>query len=148
VNKEQRFASSAVGDDLMQLIAAFEDHSLPIGEWTHEAHLMVGFHYVYHYPLETAIYYLRAGIITYNVATGGRNTIEKGYHETITQFWARLIKGFIEKEGRELPLETLCQRFLLSPLAQQEIMFTYYTKERLFSPEARALYLEPDLQRW
>jgi hypothetical protein len=135
-------------EKIVHLVARFRDHSLPAAEWTHEAHLLVGFYHLYHYPLEKAIYDLRAGIVTYNLASGGQNTIERGYHETITQFWARLIARFIEKEGRKRTLSELRAIFLNSPLAEQAIMFEYYSKELLFSANARALYVEPDLKGW
>jgi hypothetical protein len=135
-------------EKIEHLVARFRDHSLPPAEWTHEAHLVLGLYHVYHYPLEKAIYDLRAGIITYNLASGGQNTIERGYHETITQFWARLMVQFIEKQGRNRALSDLSTIFLNSPLADQQIMFEYYSKELLFSANARALYVEPDLKAW
>jgi hypothetical protein len=135
-------------DKIQHLLARFRDHSLPLAEWTHEAHLLVGLYHVYHYSLEKAIYDLRAGIITYNLASGGQNTIERGYHETITQFWARLMLQFIEQQGRDQPLGELCTFFLKSPLAEQQIMFEYYSQDLLFSANARALYVEPDLKSW
>jgi hypothetical protein len=131
-----------------QLIARFRDHSLPTAEWTHEAHLVVGLYHVYYFQLEAAIYHLRAGIITYNQASGGQNTIEKGYHETITQFWARLMAQFLDQQGRDKALSELCATFLKSPLADQQIMLDYYSKDLLFSKTARALYVEPDLKGW
>ncbi len=130
------------------LLTRFRDQSLPLAEWTHEAHLVVGLYHVYHYPLEKAIYDLRAGIITYNLASGGQNTIERGYHETITQFWARLMAQFLDQQGRDKPLSALCATFLNSPLVDQRIMLDYYSKDLLFSKTARALYVEPDLKGW
>ena len=131
--------------EIEELVADFQDHSLPSERWTHQAHLIVGTYYAYHFPLEQAIYYLRSGIITYNVATGGKNTHERGYHETITQLWAKLLKAFVQKKCTGLTLAESCTTLLNSPYAAQEIMFRFYSKDLLFSTQARALWVEPDL---
>jgi hypothetical protein len=131
--------------EIEELVAGFQDHSLPGERWTHQAHLIVGTYFAYHFPLEQAIYYLRSGIITYNVATGGKNTHERGYHETITQLWAKLLKAFVRKKCGGLSLAESCTAFLNSPYAAQEIMFSFYSKDLLFSTQARALWVEPDL---
>ncbi|AEE52027.1 hypothetical protein [Haliscomenobacter hydrossis] len=132
--------------EIEELVAGFKDHSLPSERWTHQAHLIVGLHFAYHFPLDQAIYYLRAGIITYNVATGGKNTHERGYHETITQLWARLLQAYVREKCTGLSLAEACTALLNSPYAEQEIMFRFYSKDCLFSIEARALWVEPDLQ--
>lgn len=131
--------------EIEELVAGFQDHSLPGERWTHQAHLIVGTYFAYHFPLEQAIYYLRSGIITYNVATGGKNTHERGYHETVTQLWAILLKAFVQKKCAGLSLAESCTALLNSPYAVQEIMFRFYSKDLLFSTQARALWVEPDL---
>ena len=131
--------------EIEELVSGFQDHSLPAERWTHQAHLIVGTYFAYHFPLEQAIYYLRSGIITYNVATGGKNTHERGYHETITQLWAILLKAFVQKKCAGLSLAESCTALLNSPYATQEIMFRFYSKDLLFSTQARALWVEPDL---
>ncbi len=140
------FTTIAVSlSEIEELVAGFQDHSLPGERWTHQAHLIVGTYFAYHFPLEQAIYYLRSGIITYNVATGGKNTHERGYHETVTQLWAKLLKAFVQKKCVGLSLAKSCTAFLNSPYAEQEIMFRFYSKDLLFSTQARALWVEPDL---
>lgn len=131
--------------EIEELVSGFQNHSLPAERWTHQAHIIVGTYFAYHFPLEQAIYYLRSGIITYNVATGGKNTHERGYHETITQLWAILLKTFVQKKCVGLSLAESCTALLNSPYAAQEIMFRFYSKELLFSTQARALWVEPDL---
>lgn len=143
MNTSTTIAISAA--EIEELVAGFQDHSLPAERWTHQAHLIVGTYYAYHFPLDQSIYYLRSGIITYNIATGGKNTHERGYHETITQLWAKLLKTFVEKKCAGLSLVESCNVFLNSPYSAQEIMLRFYTKGLLFSTQARALWVEPDL---
>ncbi len=63
--------------EILALVEGFKKCTLPSAYWTHEAHLITGLWFNYHHsPLE-ALCYLRSGIITYNVSTGGENTPEK-----------------------------------------------------------------------
>lgn len=86
---------------------------------------------------------MKAHIICYNDATGGVNSATGGYHETITVFWLKKILDFLEARKSEQLFE-LCNAFLESPLSGKELTFQYYTKEKLFSTEARAMYIDPD----
>jgi hypothetical protein len=132
-------------NEIDELVSGFQNHTLPTERWTHQAHLIVGMHYAYNFSLEQAIYYLRAGILTYNAASGGKNTHERGYHETITQLWAKLLHAFVQEKCAGLSLAEACSALLNSPYAEQEIMLRFYSKDLLFSTEARALWIEPDL---
>lgn len=127
----------------MKVVEGFRNRTLPKEEWTHEAHLVTAlwFH-VNHSPLE-AICYLRTGIAAYNEATGGKNTHTDGYHETLTLFWCRTISHFVEV-NRKLSLVELADKFLNSEMATKEYPLKFYSKERLFSLEARAIWIDPN----
>jgi hypothetical protein len=128
----------------MAVVEGFRDRTLPKEKWTHQAHLVTALWYhVNHSHLE-AICYLRSGIIAYNEATGGKNTHTDGYHETITLFWCKTINRFVEKH-RGIPLLDLCREFLESEYASRDYLLRYYSRERLFSLEARATWAEPDI---
>lgn len=126
------------------LVTRFIDRTLPAAEWTHQAHLATAVWFNMKYPKLEALYHLRCGIITYNVASGGTNTPEKGYHETLTIFWCHIISDFVR--SRTLPLEEMVKAFLGSPLASRELPLQYYTKENLFSVKARTVWVAPDLK--
>ena len=89
-----------------------------------------------------ALCFLRSGIISYNIASGGENTPEKGYHETLTIFWTHIIHDFVK--SRDLPLVDMVNEFLNSEFASRELPMKYYSKELLFSLKARATWVEPD----
>jgi hypothetical protein len=129
---------------IMEVVLGFRNLTLPKEQWTHEAHLVtaVWFH-LHHTPLE-AICYLRSGIISYNEAKGGKNTHTDGYHETLTLFWCNTVHQFVATH-RDLPLVELCQAFLTSDQAARDYPMKFYSHERLFSLEARAIWVEPDL---
>lgn len=131
--------------EIEKLIQQFQNRTLPKEVWTHEAHLIVALWFVKKYPKSEATCLIRAGIISYNVAVGTPNTATSGYHETITLFWIWLIGEYISNHPT-LDIEVLVSSFLQSKYAQKDIFFKYYSKELLFSVEARANWLKPDLR--
>ena len=129
--------------EIHTLVQEFRNRTLPAWEWTHEAHLLTALWFNYYHRSPEAICFIRSGIITYNVSTGGDNTPEKGYHETMTLFWCKRIRHFIEKNSH-LPFLELCSSFLVSPWASKDLPLQYYTREILFSTYARAIWVSPD----
>ena len=88
---------------------------------------------------------LRDGIKRLNVSLGGANTPSSGYHETITAAYVTLIAAFLDACPPDLPLGGRVDRLLASPLAGRDILFSFYSRERLLSTDARARWVEPDL---
>ena len=132
-------------EDIASLIEGFKSRTLPAAHWTHEAHLITGLWFNYNYSELEAICFLRSGIISYNISSGGENTPEKGYHETLTLFWCRILNNFVKKnEG--LTLVDLCDKFLKSEWSSKELPLEYYTREVLFSLQARAIWVPPNLR--
>ncbi|MDX2304238.1 MAG: hypothetical protein NW226_15650 [Microscillaceae bacterium] len=131
--------------EITALVNQFRSQTLPSTAWTHQAHLTVGLWFVKNYSFEEAVCYLRGGIITYNYSVGGQNTPQKGYHETLTLFWAKIIAQFIH-DHIKLNLLDLCNAFLESEMASKELPLKFYTPNRVFSTSARAFWIEPDLQ--
>jgi len=127
------------------LVQQFQNRTLPKKAWTHEAHLAVAIWHLNRYAKAEATCLLRAGIINYNIAAGTENTATGGYHETITLFWIWIIYSFLI-ENKGLKINELISLFLASEYARKEILFKYYTKELLFSVEARANWVMPDLK--
>ena len=103
--------------EITRLVLQFQAHDLPKAEWTHQAHLATAMWYLQRYSREEAICWLRTGIISFNLACGGKNTPTSGYHETLTLFWIGTIDHFMEQAGRNRPLIDLCRAFLDSGLA-------------------------------
>ena len=132
-------------EEIQMLVDGFRNRTLPASEWTHEAHLVTGLWYSYRYPELETICYLRSGIISYNIATGGENTPERGYHETLTLFWCRILQDFVKK-NRTSSLVDLCNSFLNSQWSLKELPLQYYSREVLFSTKARATWVQPDLR--
>lgn len=132
-------------EEILALVRRFEDCTLPRGEWTHAAHLTVALWHLLQFEWPVAVARVRAGIRRYNAAHGIRQTPTGGYHETLTLFWLRRVRAFLEagrNEGRALV--HLANE--LAATADRNLPLEYYTRERLFSTEARAGWVEPDLK--
>jgi len=123
----------------------FLDRSLPKPEWTHAAHFAVTLWLMRHRPdldLETA---MPALIRSFNEATGTPNTDTGGYHETITQASLGVARMALASAPAR-PLHEILDRLLASPLGDSKWLLTYWSRERLFSVEARRRWLAPDLK--
>jgi hypothetical protein len=132
-------------EEVLELAKAFEERTLPKSEWTHAAHLVVGLYYCYHHPLGVAKNLMSDGIYWLNDAHGTPNTETSGYHETITIFWLRTVANYLEKTGRDAGLAALANG-LIAFCSDTNLPLKYYSRERLFSTEARMNYVEPDLE--
>lgn len=120
------------------------DHSLPKPDWTHEAHLAACLWLLLERPDILPERDLPAIIRAYNAAVGTANTDSSGYHETLTQLYARAIRAFAARDA-EGGLADRVNALLASPLAPRDWPFSYYSREVLFSAEARRRWVEPDL---
>lgn len=118
--------------------------SLPKPEWTHEAHLaactwLVSERADIHPESE-----LPQIIRSYNVAAGGENTDHAGYHETLTQLYIKGVRGFLAGCAAE-GLRGKVNAMLTSEMGPRDWPLRFYSRERLFSVEARRQWIEPDL---
>jgi 4-hydroxy-tetrahydrodipicolinate synthase len=153
--------SAALADELAALLAAappaapedaaveelarrFAAASIPAEAWTHVAHLTMGAWHVHHLGGEQALPRLRAGIRRLNQAHGTPESPTRGYHETITAAYVRLIDRFLAACPAQAGLGARVAALLRSPLAARDALLAHYSRERLMSPEARAAWLAPD----
>jgi adenylate kinase family enzyme len=123
----------------------FESREIPAKEWTHAAHMVVGLWHVHRYGADDALVRLRSGIRRLNESHGGVNSATNGYHETITAAYVQLLAQYLALGSTDMSLGMQSIGLLGSPLANREVLFTFYTRERLLSTAARAGWLEPDL---
>ena len=127
-------------------IGEFEARRLPKARWTHEAHLVAGFWYTWCLERSAALDAIRAYIRAHNEAVGTPNTDMSGYHETITRLYMSAIARHISDHS-EASFEDALSSLLVSPLADRDWPLRYYSRERLFSAEARGRWVEPDVSQ-
>jgi hypothetical protein len=122
------------------LVEEFENCTLPIGRFKHPAHLAVALYYLTRATPEEATRKMRDSLLRiiarYGVA---------GYNETITLFWLRRVASFLACVERSRPFVHLLDE-LLESYGDARLIFDYYTRERLMSDEAGAVWVEPDLK--
>ena len=119
--------------------------TLPRADWTHEAHLAATAYLLARRPdidLDTQL----PGIIRrYNESVGGVNSDTEGYHETITRMFLHGVRLFLADADPDAPLYELVNELLLSPIGRRDWPLRFYSAERLFSVEARRVFLPPNL---
>ena len=119
--------------------------TLPRAEWTHEAHLAATTYLLLKRPDVDLDARLPGIIRSYNESVGGVNSDTEGYHETITRAFLRGVRLFLAEADPEEPLHELVNELLLSPMGRRDWPFRFYSRERLFSVEARRGFIAPDL---
>jgi len=124
-------------------LSSFEDFTLPFEQWKHRAHIKVAYLYLRQLPYAQALDKIRANIQRYNAATNTPESLERGYHETMTQGWLRLVHSTLCEYGpagsADEFLET--QEHLLN----RKALRFFYSRDRLISWRAKAEFVEPDL---
>ena len=128
-----------------ELIEGFEAGTYPGSQWTHASHFVMALWYLHHFPYEVASDKIKNGIKAYNLSQGGINSETEGYHETLTEFFIRMIEEFRENSNGKDFIDTL-NALLASPLIEKDFPLTYYTKAELFSKRARLSWLAPTRQ--
>jgi len=131
--------------EIEHLAEALLARSLPREEWTHEAHLGATTYLLTGRPdvdLDTEL----PGIIRrYNESVGGVNSDTEGYHETITRSFLHGVRLFLAEADREAALHELVNALLRSPMGSRDWPLRFYSRERLFSVEARRNFVAPDI---
>lgn len=130
-----------VRDDL-KLMQRFETSEIPQSEWTHTAHLRLGFLYLVRRPFSAGLRSLIQGIRALNLTHNKPNA----YHATITEAYARMLRAYIQDLAPWLDSmdfihdhPELAQKSPMTPLLK------YYSRTLLLSDRARLEFVPPDL---
>jgi len=114
-------------------------------DWTHEAHLAATTYLVLRRPDIDLDEELPGIIRRFNESVGGVNSDAEGYHETITHSFLEGVHLFLDEADTGVPLHELVNALLLSPMGRRDWPLRFYSRERLFSVEARTSHVKPDL---
>ena len=136
------FASDAEIEHLGEGLLACTLHK---EEWTHEAHLAATTYLLLRRPDVDLDRELPNIIRRFNESVGGVNSDTEGYHETITRTFLHGVRLFLSEADRKEPLHELINGLLLSPMGRRDWPLRFYSRERLFSVEARRQLVEPDV---
>lgn len=128
--------------EVRELVAGFENGTLPRAEWNHRAHLTVALWFMMHLEEHQASDRMITGIRRYNRVHRIRQTASGGYHETLTLFWLAVARAFLA--GSQGSIVENVNEFLHAYGARKDLVFDYYSRERIFSWRARHFWVAPD----
>jgi hypothetical protein len=115
-------------------------------EWTHEAHLAATTYLLVRRPDIDLDVELPDIIRRFNESVGGVNSDTEGYHETITRCFLDGVRLFLKEADGGVPLHESANELLLSPMGRRDWPLRFYSRERLFSVEARRSLIAPDIE--
>lgn len=102
------------------LLRTFEDCTLPFEEWRHRAHIK-----------------------RYNAATNTPETLERGYYETMTVAWLRLVDFTLREYGPTASADEFLEA--QEHLLNKKALRFFYSNDQIVSWRAKAEFVEPDL---
>lgn len=128
--------------DIEEVVRRFEECDYTPEEFVHARHLTVAAWYFLREDAETAEERMRAGLRKF-IRHHGKN----GYHATITGFWLRMVEREVrgargDGDGDRVSLVNA----IVGRLGDKDLIWRYYTRERVGSAEAKAEWMEPDVK--
>lgn len=127
-------------DEIRSLVNEFEACSFHPSEFKHQQHLAVALWNVSNLPYDDASERMKRGIQRLAASYG-----KTGYHETITEFWLRMVRGFLSEGERAEQIAVLANQ-LIEKYPDKNLILDYYSAELLASPEAKGGWVEPDVK--
>jgi hypothetical protein len=130
--------------EIEKLVASFEDASVARDVWKHAEHLVVALYYVNKFgDVDPATDRMREGL--FNLLTEGFKvdlSKEMPYHETLTVFWMITVDEF-SRSTNGMSLHEKANKLIET--FDKDYPLKFYSREYLFSDDARARFVEPDL---
>jgi hypothetical protein len=120
--------------------AAFEAGAFAPANFSHRAHVQLAYVYLAESDVDLALERYRAALVGFLSHHGIPAT---KYHETLTRAWLLGVDHFMHRS----PVASSADDFIArNPLLlDSKIMLTHYSADLLFSDEARAGFVEPNL---
>ena len=145
--KTRNFTSDA---EVKELVAAFENKTIPTSEFSHLAHIAVALAYLERMPQQQALMRMRENIRAYAAHHGVGNL----YHETLTTFWMKVLDHVgsnyeLDPSRHNLATKSdvpLWQRInaIVARWGNRGPVDAHYTREVIASDEARKDWVPPD----
>src|SRR5262245_55130357 len=120
--------------------AEFEACRFPPAEFGHRAHIRLAYVYLAEHDTDASHQLMHDALLNFIRHHGV--DISK-YHETMTRAWIMAVRHFMEISPGSESSEAFTED---NPrMLDSKIMMTHYSAEVLFSDEARARFVEPNL---
>lgn len=122
-----------------QFARAFERGEISPAEFDHRAHVRLAWVYLRESgSLDAATGRMREGIRRFAAAANA----SRKYHETITVLWMRLLADASARVPQPCDFADLLAA--CPELGDKDLPLKYYSRERLFSEEARTRWVPPE----
>jgi uncharacterized protein (TIGR02246 family) len=120
--------------------ARFSAGGIRPSEFDHRAHLRLAYVHLATHGLDKAVATFREALLSFLE----RNKVDPGkFHETLTQAWLQAVWHFMHRFGDTANADDFLQKSAV--LHDPKIMLTHYSRDVLFSEEARKQFVTPDL---
>lgn len=129
-------------EEVEEVVRRFESCELPTADFNHREHLLVALCYLRRMGDADALSHIRARIGRYAAAHGINPSL---YHETITAFWLKRVRTYLERADAGLSLAEMTNA-LAAECGSSRLVFDYYSRELIDSETARRGWVEPDLR--
>ena len=124
-----------------EFLKAFERCEIAPEDFHHRDHVRLAYIYLTRHDADAALTKMRSSLHRFLAHVGAPPT---KYHETITRAWLLAVEHFMRETA---PTGSFEQFASAAPrLFVPDAMETHYTPELLWSDDARARFVEPDLQ--
>ncbi|HEV7606829.1 MAG TPA: hypothetical protein VGO61_05800 [Steroidobacteraceae bacterium] len=120
--------------------AAFEAGAFAPADFSHRAHVRLAYVYLAESDVDLALERMRAALIGFLCVHG--LSVSK-YHATLTRAWILAVDHFMHRSREASSGDDFIARNPL--LLDTKIMLTHYSADLLFSDQARAEFVEPNL---
>lgn len=134
----------ALADD--PFLQAFETCSIPLESWSHRCHVRMAYLYLSRHGYDDGLRRIRDGINALNDSHGDKipkDQVDRGYHETLTVAWARIIAAVIRHWGAGADFEAFAAEH--PHLLSKRLTRVFYSRARMMTWDAKRAFVEPDL---
>lgn len=133
-------AEHSLSQDDLDFLDRLQEFRIPAGHFHHAEHIRLAYICLVEQPADEALGRIRKILKGFLRHVGADDS---KYHETVTQAWILAVEHFMQKSKAMASSHEFIEA---NPsLMKTDIMLTHYSKELLFSDDARTHFVEPDL---
>jgi len=120
--------------------AAFEAGAFAPADFSHRAHVRLAYAYLAESDVNLALDRMRGALLTFLCH---HDIPASKYHATLTRAWILAVDHFMHRSPESSSADEFIARNPV--LLDTRIMLTHYSADLLFSDQARAQFVEPNL---
>jgi len=130
--------------EIHQVVHDFETCQTGKDDFHHEQHLVVAAYYLQSLTVEAATGKMRDSLFRF---LDHHQVDKQKYNETLTVFWLEMVGLELKKVPASASLLEKCKS-VIAGLSNAKLALDFYSGELLWSDEARAGFVEPDIRPW